>query len=443
MAAFAFVPALPTSGGEGLTVGQPCDVTPGLDKGDQRWPRVSFGKGTCLVVWQEGEAMAGVKDTNIMAARVSPEGKPLDAGGFPVCTAKGFQAYPQVTFDGTNFIVAWQDYRGGADWDVYAARVTTEGRVLDPDGFAVAAGPGNQIYPTAASDEKGATLLVWSDVRQGFQPEVYNLYGTFVRDGRPAEANGKELGRGSASLLLPIVAYDGAAFPVVANHGVAGWSPGQPYAIRVGADGSTQPWKISGFAPHTFTMAADPVGGKVLVWSNARVEHGGYCMLYLAGLVQDPKTGSGVRHLGTGLQGVYTPRNDMWTAATFDGKNFVAVVEQSPTLGSDRREGHAPVGVELVAARIDPAGGKFLDLGACLVEGSSNDMRATLHSEAFKKAAAESGEKSLKGVKAASEPGVQLRHPALASLGGGKSLLVYSRHGGVDKYKIHAVLLSE
>ncbi len=51
--------------------------------------------------------------------------------------------------------------------------------------------------------------------------------------------------------------------------------------------------------------------------------------------------------------------------------------------------------------------------------------------------------KGVKPFRAAYEKNVQLRQPVLASLGGGKSLLVYSRHGGVGKYKIHVVVLSE
>lgn len=444
VAALALPSAPAAPGGEGLTAAPPSEVTPGLEKGDQRWPAVAAGKDVYLVVWQEGEAMAGVKDTSIMAARVAADGKPLDAKGFPVSTAKGFQAYPAATFDGTNFLVAWQDYRGGQDWDVYAARVTPEGKVLDPDGFAVASGPGNQIYPTLASDGKRA-LAVWSDVRPGFQPEVYCLYGTFVQDGKPAQAGGQELAKGSGSMLMPQVGWDGGGFPLVANHGVTGWEPGEPYAARVGADGKVQPWKLPAFRAQTFTLACDPAAAKSLVWSNSRMEHGSYSAVYMTA-VQSAKGDGGARHLVLGLQGKFPPRNDLWCAAAFDGKAFVAVVEQSD-IGQRKEESFShlpPPAIYLAATRVDPAAGAALDAGTCLVtdamaKPNATDMRRATHSKECTEAAA----KAQPAPKVAAEAGVQLRQPAMASLGGGKSLLVYSRRGGVDKFKICAVLLSE
>ena len=81
------IPAADTPTSGKLTAGSAFDVTPDLDEGDQRWPAVAAGKGVYLVVWQEGEAMAGVKDTNIFAARVSADGKLLDPKAIPVCTA--------------------------------------------------------------------------------------------------------------------------------------------------------------------------------------------------------------------------------------------------------------------------------------------------------------------------------------------------------------------
>ncbi|HUT32058.1 MAG TPA: hypothetical protein VNE39_01145 [Planctomycetota bacterium] len=420
--------------GEGLTVGKPFDLTPELATGDQRWPAIAAGGGVYLVVWQEGEAMAGVRDTQILAARVAPDGKPLDPKGFPVCRADGLKSYPAVSFDGANFLVVWQDYRGKRDWDAYAARVTPEGKVLDADGFAVAAVEGNQIYPSVASDGK-RSLVVWSDVRPSSPPELYRLYGSFVQDGKPVEPGGKELARDKCSLLLPHVAYDGEGFGIVAGHAVPGWQPALPYAIRVSADGQAQPWKIPPFLGWTHSVASDPAGKRFLVWSNARGEHGSYQVWYLAGVCQPD--GSGARHAVLGLQERHPPRNDLWCAAAFDGKSFVAVVEQSSLVGENPR--HEPVSVRLVATRLDPADARPLDAGGTPAAANLTDLRSVYHTPAGKEAKA----KATPGVQVAAEPGVQLRQPALASLGGGKSLVVYSRHAGVGRFKIHGVVLEQ
>jgi hypothetical protein len=72
---------------------------------------------------------------------------------------------PSVASDGkTGWLVAWADFRSGTDYDVYAARVSPEGRVLDANGLAVATGrlggPSQWMPAVAWSD--GAYLLSWS-----------------------------------------------------------------------------------------------------------------------------------------------------------------------------------------------------------------------------------------------------------------------------------------
>ena len=89
----------------------------------------------------------------------------------------------------------------------------------------------------------------------------------------------------------------------------------------------------------------------------------------------------------------------------------------------------APSRVELAATRVDAATGKPLDCGFWDKKGKPPDKEFHNLNNAKK------------AMVVASEPGVQLRHPAMASCGGGKSLLVYSRHGGVGKFKIHGTLL--
>ena len=52
----------------------------------------------------------------------------------PVCTASTSQAEPAITFDGINYLVAWidmRDYPTDSSTNVYACRLTPDGRVLD------------------------------------------------------------------------------------------------------------------------------------------------------------------------------------------------------------------------------------------------------------------------------------------------------------------------
>ena len=144
-------------GGEGgIEVGEEFFLlADGPGKGIQATPDVAFGDGVYLAVWREGWHGKGGR-ARIFAARVSTEGKVLEPKGIEIAPCNdGVQEHPRAAFGGGLFLVVWQDLRNGRDYDVFAARVSKEGKVLDSEPVAVAAAPRTQALPAVASDGGG------------------------------------------------------------------------------------------------------------------------------------------------------------------------------------------------------------------------------------------------------------------------------------------------
>jgi hypothetical protein len=113
-------------------------ATGGFD--EQYDPAVAFDGTNFLVTYSVGLSAGG----QIAAVRIGPSGNRLDTTAITVSRITSpyaeAQGTPAVAFDGTNYLVVWQDDRGDW-WDIYGNRVTPGGMVLDGNGFAVDATP--------------------------------------------------------------------------------------------------------------------------------------------------------------------------------------------------------------------------------------------------------------------------------------------------------------
>jgi len=127
-------------------------------------PAVAFDGTNYLVVWADQRLS---RDEDIFATRVSQAGAILDATGIMISATPGRQLHPTVTFAGTQYLVAWEDFKvsGGTESDIAAARVSTAG-VVTQLGH-VAANAQNDTGPKLVANGTGA-LLVWefgTDIR--------------------------------------------------------------------------------------------------------------------------------------------------------------------------------------------------------------------------------------------------------------------------------------
>jgi hypothetical protein len=170
-------------------------------------PAVAFGASTYLVVWKDDPS--GFGNADLYAQRVATNGTLL-GGRFLVSGAAGDQSEPTVTFDGTNFLVAWTDPRGSTV-DIYATYVSPTGSVLNPTGIAVSTAAGSQSGPAAASDGTNS-MVVWSD----FRGATRDIYGTRITaSGTVQDPSGIPIQTGPNSSFRPSLAYGGGTYLAV------------------------------------------------------------------------------------------------------------------------------------------------------------------------------------------------------------------------------------
>ena len=125
---------------------------------DQEHPSVVSNGDGYFVVWADKRDY-GANEYDIYGARVSRTGEVLDPGGIAICTDPGRQTSPRVAFDGTRFLVVWEDDRESTSqfllYHIYGARVTSDGRVLDTNGFRITANQITRTGPAVASNGDG------------------------------------------------------------------------------------------------------------------------------------------------------------------------------------------------------------------------------------------------------------------------------------------------
>ncbi len=174
-------------------------------------PSVAFDGVNYLVVWQDKRNNAITKE-DIYGARVAPTGVVLDLTGFPISTVALSQLKPSVAFNGTTFLVVWEDGRAAGPADIYGSRVTTGGTVLDAAGIALSVAQSDQLRPRLASDGS-SFLVVWTDKRAG----VNGVYGTRVgSDGTVVDPNGLAIAPSvnNVTHAEPAIAFSGSNYLV-------------------------------------------------------------------------------------------------------------------------------------------------------------------------------------------------------------------------------------
>ena len=226
---------------------------------------LAFDGANYLVVWRN-------HIDQIVGARLSPAG--VNLGGISVSSGpSGF--YPWVSFNGVHFLVAWHGWQGDTgDWNVSAARVATDGTVLDPGGFLVASPPQHQDHCSVASD--GTDWLVvchdWRPDNNEFDSSISGV--RVAADGTVLDPNMFSVASNALGQGPPTVVYDGQDYLAVWNEGDKGAKSraSDAYARHITTTGQVldpQAIPVATAFSHQFgaTVAYDGAGTFLSVWN--------------------------------------------------------------------------------------------------------------------------------------------------------------------------------
>lgn len=123
-------------------------------------PEIAYSGARALITFRQGTLAAA--DQDVAARMMLPDGS-MPETTFLVSDAVDKQRSPHVAWDGRHFFVAWEDRREAEAFfdersDIYAARITEDGMLVDPDAFPLADGSSPSVQPNVVSAD-GDTLV--------------------------------------------------------------------------------------------------------------------------------------------------------------------------------------------------------------------------------------------------------------------------------------------
>ena len=141
-------------------------------------PAVAFNGTNYLVVWEDYRNFAS-SDVDIRGSRISGTGTVLDIAGINICNQSAAQHHPSVAASGSEFLVAWADSRNvlTTGVDIYGSRINSAGTVLDPSGLALSQAVNDEAAPAVAGNSS-SFLVAWEDNRNN--NNVPDIFATFV-----------------------------------------------------------------------------------------------------------------------------------------------------------------------------------------------------------------------------------------------------------------------
>jgi hypothetical protein len=239
---------------------------------------VSDGAGGTIVVWQDYRSTTNY---DIYAQRLNAAGTPQwAANGVVVCTATDNQTLPVVAADGLGgAIIAWQDFRDGAYWRVYAQRVNASGvGQWSPDGRWVCPFSGfNQQAPAIVAGHIGYAIIAWVDYRNDVSGQNTDIYAQQLDgSGNLTWGSGRSICTAGFTQVSLAAVTDGAYGAIIAWRDWRSTTNWDIYAQRVNESGGMW-WTTNGIPVCTVSgnqeapkIASDGAGATIVTWQDTR-----------------------------------------------------------------------------------------------------------------------------------------------------------------------------
>jgi hypothetical protein len=151
--------------------------------GDQFAPALAWGQNNGLLIWSDlrsgGVGPAQIEETgqdpqvsrieqqtDLYAVTLAPDGRRIGPTDHLVTSATGAQDHPTVTWDLSRFVAIWADQREGRR-QIYGARFSAQGVLLDPGGIPIVQGPAETGPPALAPLYPDQVVALWTEIGQG------------------------------------------------------------------------------------------------------------------------------------------------------------------------------------------------------------------------------------------------------------------------------------
>jgi hypothetical protein len=282
-------------------------------------PSLIFDGEHYQVIWsQSGPGAPGV-----FKARVKPDATMLDPGGVFVYASDDDYPMPVgVSFDGTNILLSWvnEQFDDAANvedfWLLWAGRIAVDGTLIDETPIRLSP-EGEDVWNPAAGFDGTNHVIAWSSEVSGIRASRVTPDGTLLDpDGFAVD----EWAEKEGIHRLDVSAGNGTSSVVwsASHHGDD--SPGDwadlIRAAQIATDGTTSLHPIDAFPPGLEATVAAHLDGALLLWGDGRDRSRDYAQI----------VGMRLDTAGTPVGSVVAPastasRQDVIAAAS-DGQNF-------------------------------------------------------------------------------------------------------------------------